>query len=230
MASFLNFYLDLVKPSGVTLSAPANSGTLDVTVTGGCTDADKTNYTMKFWGVGVVTNTVAGDTELNAPPLPYDALPHVITFATEGAKTLYFAVYDPVANKSIEATAGIAIETSLPTITIDNVTGGYNPNLGANDAGRFSLQDTKRTLQFRFNSNVDILEWKIRRVTSSTALHDDAGNQIIGTTNGSTVGAVENISAGVFENITIDMRDMPNQVTEAKIIKVFARNVAGWSQ
>lgn len=231
MASFLNLYLDLQAPAGVTLSAPANSGTLAVSVTGACTDTDKTGYTMKFWGTGVVTNAVAGDTEANAPALPFDTNPHTVTFASEGSKTLNFAVYDTVGNRSTPATAGINITTSLPSITIDQVTGGQNPNLGANDAGRFSVQTGYRTLSFRFSPNIEIREWKILRVPSTSALHDNVGNQTIGTTNGSTVGAVETILAGGFKTVTIDMRDMPNQVTEAKIIKVFGKNVAGnWSE
>lgn len=231
MASFLNLFLDLTIPAGVTLSAPASSGSLNVSVTGNCTDGDTTGYTMKFWGVGVSANAVAGTTEATAPALPYDNLAHSVTFAAEGSKTLYFAVYDPVLNKSNEATAAINIVTSLPTITIDQVAGGYAPNLGANDAGRFSIQPTKRSLTFRFSPNLDIAEWKILRVQTTGALHNDAGNQIITTTNGSTVGAVESVLAGTFKNITIDMRDMPNQVSEAKIIKVFGKNAAGnWSE
>jgi hypothetical protein len=231
MASFLNLLLDLTAPAGVTLTAPANSGSLVVSVTGNSTDTDKSGYTMKFWGAGVTTNAVAGATEATAPALPFDNLPHNVTFAAEGAKTLYFAVYDSVGNKSNEATASVNIITSLPTITIDQVAGGQAPNLPANDAGRFSVQAGYRTLTFRFSPNQAVTEWAIRRVQSTGALFTDAGNQTIGTTNGSTVGAVEAIASGAFKNITIDMRDMPNQVTEAKIIKVFAKNAAGnWSQ
>jgi len=231
MASFLNLYLDLQAPGGVTLSAPASSGTLTVSVTGGCTDTDKTGYTMKFWGVGVTTNAVAGATEATAPALTYDALAHTITFGAEGSKTLYFAVYDSVGNKSVEATAAINIITSLPTVTIDQITGGVSPNLPSNDAGRFSTNSGFRTLSFRFSPTMDITEWRIRRVLSTSALYTDGTNETLNTTNGSTVGAVETISAGGFKSVTIDMRDIPTQTTGAKILKVFVKNLAGnWSE
>lgn len=231
MASFLNLFLDLQAPAGVTLTAPASSGSLSISASGNCTDADKAGYTMKFWGVDVVTNSVAGATEATAPALPFDTNNHTITFASEGSKTLRFAVYDTVGNKSTEATAGISIVTSLASFTIDQVTGGQSPNLGANDAGRFSVQTGYRTLSFRFSPSIAITEWKVVRVPSSGALENNVGNQAIGTANGSTVGAVEAIAAGGFKTVTIDMRDLPNQVTEAKIIKVFGRNTAGfWSE
>jgi len=231
MASFLNFYLDLQAPGGVTLSAPASSGTLTVNATGFTSDADKVGYTMKFWGVDVVTNTVAGATEATAPSIPYDNNPHTITFASEGSKTLRFAVYDSVGNKSTEATAAINIVTSLPTITIDQVTGGVSPNLPSNDAGRFSTITGYRTLSFRFSPSMNITEWVVRRVSSSGALYTDPANEVIATTNGSTIGAVEAIAGGGFRSVTIDMRDLPTQTTGTKIIKVFGRNEAGnWSE
>jgi hypothetical protein len=231
MASFLNFYLDLQAPGGVSVSAPASSGTLAVSATGNCTDVDTTGYTMKFWGTGVVTNAVAGATEATAPALPFDKLAHTVTFAAEGSKTLVFAVYDSVGNKSTEATAAINIVTSLPSITIDQVTGGYAPNLGNNDAGRFSTNTGYRTLSFRFSPSMDITEWRIRRVQSSGALFTDVANEVLGTTNGSTGGAVESISAGGFKSVTIDMRDLPTPTSGTKTIKVFVKNIAGnWSE
>lgn len=231
MASFLNFYLDLQAPGGVTLSAPASSGTLTVSATGNTSDVDKTGYTMKFWGTDVVTNAVAGATEATAPALPFDNLAHTITFASEGSKTLRFAVYDSVGNKSSEATAAINIVTSLPSITIDQVTGGVNPNLPSNDAGRFSTNSGYRTLSFRFSPSMNVTEWRIRRVQSSGALYTDVANEVIGTTNGSTTGAVEAIAAGGFKSVTIDMRDLPTPTTGAKILKVFVKNEAGnWSE
>jgi hypothetical protein len=231
MASFLNLYLDLQAPGGVTLSAPASSGTLTISATGNCTDTDKTGYTMKFWGVGVTTNAVAGATEAPAPALTFDNLPHTITFGAEGSKTLYFAVYDSVGNKSVEATSAINIVTSLPSVNIDQVTGGVNPNLTANDAGRFSTNAGFRTLSFRFSPTMEITEWRVRRVLSTSALYTDGTNEVLNTTNGSTIGAVETIAAGGFKSVTIDMRDIPTQNTGAKIFKVFVKNIAGnWSE
>lgn len=231
MASFLNLYLDLQAPAGVTVTAPASSGSLAVNATGACTDTDKAGYTMKFWGTDVVTNAVAGATEATAPALPFDTVAHTITFASQGSKTINFAVFDSVGNKSTVATAGINIVTSLASFTIDQVTGGQSPNLAANDAGRFSVQTGYRTLSFRFSPSIAITEWKVVRVPSSGALQDNVGNQTIATTNGSTVGAVEAIAAGGFKTVTIDTRDLPNQVSETKIIKVFGKNTAGnWSE
>jgi hypothetical protein len=229
MASYVNLFLDLTAPTTVVLTAPGSSGTLAVSVSGSTADATTTGYKMKFWGATVVTNAVAGDTEANAPYLTYSTANQTVTFASEGSKTLNFAVYDDVGNRTAATPKSINIVTSLPTVTVDQISGGVNPNLPTNDAGKFSVQPGYNTLTFRFQSNLDIIEWKVMKVANTGDLVGTG--QAIGTTNGSTVGAVESITAGTFKSVTIKMADFDTQVTEAKIVKVFVKNVAGnWSE
>jgi hypothetical protein len=224
MASNIQFTLDTQAPASVVLTAPANSGSLAVSVSASTTDTDTTGYTMKFWGTGVSADVVAGTTKANAPSLAFTTAQKTVTFVGEGSTTLNLAVYDDVGNETLATPVTINIVTSLATVTVSNISGG---NTGHT---KFSTTSPYNVLTFNFTSSMDYTEYKVLRVSTTGSL---VGTGIaITTTNGSTnVGAVESVTAGTPKTVTINMLDLPTQVNELKIIKVFVKNVAGnWSE
>lgn len=224
MASNIQFTLDTSAPASVVLTAPANSGTLTVSVNASTSDADTTGYTMKLWGTGVSADTIAGTTKANAPVLAYTTASKVVTFLAEGSTQLNLAVYDDVGNETVATPVTINIVTTLATITVSNIGGGNTAHT------KFSTTAPYNVLSFNFTSSMDYIEYRVLRVSTTGSLIGTG--TAIGTTNGSTnVGAVETVTAGTPKSVTINMLDLPTQVNELKIIKVFVKNVAGnWSE
>lgn len=224
MASYIQFYLDTLAPASVVLTAPANSGSLTVGVNASTSDGTTTGYTMKIWGAGVSANAVAGTTKANAPALAFTTATQNVLFTAEGSQVLNLAVYDDVGNETLATPVTINIVTSLATVTVSNITGGNTTH------DRFSTNSPYNVLSFNFTASQDYSEWKVLRV-SATGSTQDTGTAI-GTTNGSTnVAGTATVTAGTVKSVTINMLDLPTQVNENKILKVFVKNLAGnWSQ
>lgn len=224
MASNIQFTLDTQAPATVVLTAPANSGSLIVAVSGSTTDADTTGYTMKLWGTGVSADAVAGTTKANAPVLAYTTASKNVTFLAEGSTQLYLAVYDDVGNETVATPATINIITTLPTVTISNISGGNA------DHSKFSTTPPYNVLSFNFVSSMDYQAYAVMRVSTTGSLY--ASGTAIGTANGSTnVSGAGTVTAGTSKTVTINMLDLPTQVNENKILKVFVQNLGGnWSQ
>lgn len=224
MPSNIQFTLDTFAPASVVLTAPANSGSLVVSVNASTTDSDTTGYTMKLWGAGVSADTIAGTTKANAPVLAYTTGAKNVTFVAEGSSQLNLAVYDDVGNETLATPVTINIVTTLATVTVSNINGGNTAHT------KFSTTPPYNVLSFNFTSSMDYTEWRILRVSTTGSLV--GSGTAIGTANGSTnISGVETVPAGTPKAVSINMLDLPTQVNELKIIKVFVKNVAGnWSE
>jgi hypothetical protein len=164
MPSNIQFTLDTQAPATVVLTAPANSGSLVVSVSASTTDSDTTGYTLKLWGTGVSADTVAGTTKANAPALAYTTAQKSVTFVAEGSTTLNLAVYDDVGNETLATPVTINIVTTLATVTVSNISGG---NTGHT---KFSTTAPYNVLSFNFTSSMDYTEYKVLRVSTTGSL------------------------------------------------------------
>lgn len=225
MSADFQLVLDTTGPQGVV--AEINGGALytsgpEVLAVITTTDPNTTTgYQVKIWGadVDVTANPDIQDTEANSDWITL-AASHAVTILTgDGLKTLNFRLRDDVWNESALATATITLDTAAPVITV------VGP-----DVPKVSEQPGKRTANFSFTSDSDLVAFTVRVVPDSNATHD-AGVEIP-STNGSTNVSGGAVGAGVTVNGSIDGRDLKlaGGVDGVKEIKVFGQDAAGaWS-
>ena len=98
MASYFRLTLDTTAPSGVGLTI--NNGAVyttsaQVTLAISCSDADKTGYQMKIWGIDGAASEATATWET------YSATKTVTLTSGDGNKTVYVKIRDDVYNESI---------------------------------------------------------------------------------------------------------------------------------
>lgn len=218
MASYGYLLLDTLAPAGVTLvinSGAIYTATQTVSLAIGCTDADKTGYQMKIWGIDGVATEAAASWET------YSATKTVTLTAGDGLKTVNVKLRDSVYNVSDAATATITLNTDVPDV-----------NIQSQDVQMFSMNSPKDVCTITWYADADFIEYKIKVVPNINSTHE-AGT-LIGTTHGST-----NMSgSGSFEAETVissvinaaDFSAAGAVNNEQTIFKIFVKNVAGtWS-
>lgn len=194
----------------------------DVVATIATSDTPTTNYTMKIWGdVDEADNANIQNDEGDSAWITFSTTQNIKLSTGDGSKTVNVKIRDDVWNASSGASDSITLDTSRPV-----------PNINvAPDATKISKISGKRTSTFGWQADADFEEYKIKVVPSSGSAHS-AGTQIP-TTNGST-----NMSgtAGGYPDATtitsaIDGRDLElaDSGDGVKIVKVFVKDVAGWS-
>jgi len=217
MTSFFNLRLDTLAPQNVSLqiNAGANYTTsAAVTLTVGTSDADKTGYSMKIWGIaGAVT-------EQDAAWEAFTASRAATLQPGDGLKTVYVKVRDAVWNESAAVTAQITLDSTVPQVSITGP-----------DVSAISKVVGKNTSAFSFVVDKPFVAYAVKVVPASTSLQD-AGTQISdinGSTNMSGTGTFT-ANTAINSSITGADLDAASSGDGTKIIKVFAKDALGnWS-
>lgn len=232
MANFFTLTLDTTGPASPSISLNSNAQFATaalVTATINSTDASKTGYQMKLWGsidlAWAKTNGIVGASatvvdEASALWITYAASKQLQLSAGDGAKTVSLQLRDDVYNVSATVSDSINLDTTRPIVTITGP-----------DVSKISKQSGKDVASFSFTVDTDIVEYKVKVVTSSGA--DQATGTQIGTTNGSTnMAQTGDFVAGTVINATIDGADLEaaSAGDGSKTIKIFVKDDAGnWS-
>lgn len=225
MPNYFNLILDTLGPQNPSVSinsGAAYTNNLLVTLTIGCSDADKTGYQMKIWGnVDTAYDTDIKATEGTSNWITYAASKQIKLATSDGAKTVYIKIRDDVWNESAQASDSITLDTSVPVVTITGP-----------DVSKISKVASKDTAAFSFSVDTAFAEYKVKVVPSASSLHD-AGTQMpitAGSTNmGGTAG---NYPANTPISCTIKGADLETASAGdgTKIVKVFVKDAAGnWS-
>lgn len=217
MASYFRLTLDTTAPSGVGLTI--NNGAVyttsaQVTLAISCSDADKTGYQMKIWGIDGAASEATATWET------YSATKTVTLTSGDGNKTVYVKIRDDVYNESASAYDSITLDTSVPEVTIQS-----------QDVQKISKVSPKNVASIIWNCDVEIVAWKVKVVDSINASESD-GTQI-GTTGGST-NVSGNTTKSAETNVTTTIYGADLEAASAgdgeKILKIFVQNAAGsWS-
>lgn len=220
MASFFNLQLDTIAPQGVTLKIEDGalytaSANVDLAI--GCSDASKTGYTMKIWGIADAVQ------EEDAKWENFNATKNVNLISGDGLKTVYVKIRDNVWNESTPASATITLNTSIPSVAV------VGP-----DTSIISKVTGKNISTFNFTSDQIFDEYKVGIVESGSSLEGTV--TVIPTTGGSvnTSGSANDYPAS--ENIEVkitgaDLQTAAGSSDGTYIIKVFVKNKAGtWSK
>ena len=219
MAAYFNLTLDTTAPGGVTLNI--NNGALYVSTTTvtlqiGCSDGDKTGYSMKIWGIQGATSEAQASWET------YSASKQVSLTSGNGLKTVYVKVRDAVYNESSAASKSVTLNTSIPTVTITGP-----------DVDIISKVTGKNTSTFNFTSDELFDEYKVGIVPAVNSAASAC--TVIGTTGGSanTSGSAGDYPAETNIQVTIKGSDYETAVGGSDgtyIVKCFVKNKAGtWS-
>lgn len=216
MASYFNLTLDTAAPTSCSISLPARSNSVNVSVTLAATGA---SY-MKIYGDICTTPGGSAIAEADASWVAYDASASLILTAADGAKTVYVKFKDDVGNVSSAVSASILLDTTAPVVTI------VGP-----DVSKISKVAGYNVCSFSFSADEAFEEWTVRVVPSTDSGHT-AGTQIP-TTGGSTnMSGNTSTAADVAVSCTIYGADLETAAAGdgAKIIKVFVKDADGnWS-
>jgi hypothetical protein len=226
MSAYVQITLDTTAPGGVAASINSGAGTTDdpeVSLGITTTDPDTTGYTMKIWGS--VDNAADADiqtTEGASAWIAYNATKLVTLSTGDGSKTLNVKVRDDVFNASGGASDAITLDTTSAVVTVTD----------GPDVSRVSEQATKDTMIFKWTSDADFEEYKIKAVPSTSSDHT-AGTQIPTTAGSSFVSGVAGGYPDATE-ITTTIKGTDLKTASAgdalKTIKVFVKDGAGnWS-
>lgn len=225
MATNFSLTLDTTAPAGVSISldgGAAYAATQSVVATIATSDTPTTNYQMKLWGnVDTSADANIQATEGASTWITYNTTQAITLSTGDGSKTISLKVRDDVWNESSTQTDSITLDTSRPV-----------PNINvAPDATKISKISGKRVSTFGWQADAIFEEYKIKVVPSSGSAHT-AGTQIP-TTNGSTnmSGTAGGYPATTTITSSIDGRDLElaDSGDGIKIVKVFVKDVAGWS-
>ena len=218
MASFFNLILDTLAPAG--LAVALNDGAIyttnpTVTLKTTVTDAEKTGYQMKIWGID------GAAAEADAKWETFVAEKSVNLPTGDGMKTVYVKVRDDVGNETTAASDSITLDTSIPVVT---VTGP--------DKSKISKVSGFNAAVISFTADIDFEEYKVCVVPAANSL-ENAGT-VIPTTGGSenTSGSEGGYKAATNISVTINGADLETASAGdgTKIVKIFVKNAAGtWS-
>jgi len=217
MASYFTLTLDTTAPSNGSISAPARTGTVNVTLTIGATGADQ----MKIWGDICATAGGSAIAESDASWVTYDTSASVILTSGDGTKTIYVKFRDDVGNITPAWDANVILDTAGPVVTITGP-----------DVSKISEVSGFDTCAFSFSASEAFVEWKVKVVPSTSSAHT-AGTQIP-TTGGSTnMSGSTSTAASTPVSCTIKGADLASACSDedgAKIIKVFVKDAQNnWS-
>jgi hypothetical protein len=222
MANYFSVVLDTLGPANPSILIAGGStytAVRLVTCSLSTDDVDTTGYQMKIWGdVDVAYDTNIQSVEGASSWIAYTTSKQVNLSSTEGVKTVYFKVRDDVRNESSIVSDTVALDSTLPVVTIS----GPDTNKVSKIAG-------KDVVSFSFSVDSSFVEYKVK-VVSSIGATEDTGI-LIGTANGSTNMA----ATGTFSttiNCSIKGADLEaaSSGDGSKIIKVFAKDSASnWS-
>ena len=233
MANYINLTLDTAAPGGVSVlinSGEAKTSSTAVTLAISCSDSDTTDYQMKIWGIS------GAEMEDSASWESFSASKSVTLPTGDGVKTVYVKVRDDVWNESAAASDTISLYTSVPTVSVNYISGA-----------KFSLVSGKDSVYGEFSYDEDISAVKLMLVQDANASHDNASNISIPTANGSCMTDVNTSSPYSCDTLeyeidvesaypmefTINAADI-NAVSPGdgvKIVKAFVRSAASgnWS-
>lgn len=224
MAAHVTIQLDTTGPQ--TPAVVLNSGDPNTTsrdVSAAITSSDGDAVMVKIYGD--VDDAFATGSyralEANAPWITL-ASPHSIRLAAgDGAKTVKIKLRDDVLNVSSEATDTITLDTSVPTIVVDD----------GPDPPKISKVDTADESVIVWHPDSDIVEYKVKVVSASGSAHS-TGTQVPTTAGSSNVGAVVAVDADDPITTTINGTDLETASAGDgnKIVKVFGKDASGnWS-
>jgi len=150
------------------------------------------------------------------------ASPHSVRLSTgDGAKTVKVKLRDDVLNVSSEATDTITLDTSVPTIVVDD----------GPDPPKISKVATADESEIVWHPDADIVEYKVKAVSASGSAHS-TGTQIPTTAGSSNVGGVVAVDADESVTTTINGTDLETASAGDgnKIVKIFGKDASGnWS-
>lgn len=225
MANYVLITLDTTAPSNPTIvidggATTATAQLVNLTISVG--DGVTTGYQMLIWGdVDETYNTSIKTLEGTSVWMPYSTTPQVRLSAGDGAKTINIRVRDDVHNASSIAFDSIAMDTTLPTVTVSVA-----------DVAKISKVAGKDTASFTFSVNESYTEYKIKLVGTTGATHDT------GTLIPITAGSANTSGTGAFTSATVttvtvkgvDLETAGATTDGEKIIKVFVKDSSGlWS-
>lgn len=147
--------------------------------------------------------------------------PHSVRLSSgDGSKTVKIKLRDDVLNVSSEATDTILLDTSAPTVTIES---GPDPD-------KISKQATADESELIFSADQDIVDWKVKVVSSSGAAHS-TGTQIPDTAGSTNVLGTTDTDADDPITVTVKGADLEAAGAEGdNIVKVFVKDAGGnWS-
>lgn len=220
MAAYFNLTLDTLAPSGLTLTINGGVSTVtstSVTLGVSVSDGDTSGYSMLIYG-----DVGAGLTEGEATWESFATSKSITLKTGDGSKTVKAKVKDDVGNVSAEATVTVTLDTTVPVVSIS----------AGPDYSKVSTVSGYDTCTFSFQADSVFTEYKVKVVTSTSALHS-TGTQL-GTTNGSTnMSGSGSFPASTPIQCTIKGADLSaavSGVNQAHIIKVFVKDTSGlWS-
>lgn len=231
MANYFNLILDTIAPVSPSLVLADGVNVVNtqlITAKIGTTDTDTTGYSMKIWGSldlaqakidGLVLSSAQDTTEESAQWVTFAPSKQLKLASGDGSKTIYLQLRDDVYNVSAQVSKSITLDTQAPVVSITGP-----------DVTKISKQSGKNICTFSFTVDSDVVEYKVKVVTSASAAHTTG--VAIGTAKGSTnmSGSVVKADKSVTCTITGADLELASSGDGAKIIKVFAKDAAGnWS-
>lgn len=226
MSNFVYIDLDTTAPTNPLLSIESDAvyaTTQIVNLTVGVDDTVTTGYQMIIWGnVDTTYDLNVQATEGASSWIAYATSPQVKLSTGDGSKTLNVRVRDDVHNPSTIASDSITLDSTIPTVTTTGT-----------DVSKISKVTGKDTFSFTFSADSDYVEYKVKLVGSTGAVHSTGTT--IPTTAGSTntSGTAGNYTNGQVIAVSIkglDLETAGATTDGQKIIKVFVKESSGtWS-
>jgi hypothetical protein len=224
VAAHVTIQLDTTGPqSPAVVLNGGDPATVSRDVSAAITSADADAVMVKIYG-DVDDAHAPGSYRADEADAPWITLasPHSIRLSTgDGAKTVKIKLRDDVLNVSAEATDAINLDTSAPTIVVDD----------GPDPAKISKQATADESEIVWHPDTDIVEYKVKVVSASGSAHN-TGTQVPTTAGSDNVGAVVAIDADEPITTTINGTDLETASAGDgdKIVKVFGKDAAGnWS-
>lgn len=229
-ASSFNLVLDTTAPGGGSASingGASSTSSQSVTVTVSTTDSPTTGYQILVYGdVDESDNaniqTDEGDSTWITPTWTTGSTDQAVKLTSgDGTKTIHVKIRDDVWNTTSALTDTIALDTTVPVITITS----------GPDVTKISKVSGKRVVTFAWQPDVDIQAFKIKVVANSGAAHSTGTTILV--TNGSTNMTGTALDADESVTSTIDGRDL--EVASAgdgtKVVKIFGQDATSglWS-
>jgi len=226
-ASSFNVVLDTTAPAGAALALNGNAAyatSRDITAQLTTSDSPTTGYQILIWGdVDAAYNASIQPTQGASAwitPASFPANQAVRVSTGDGLKTINARIRDDVWNETATLTKTITLDTTVPVVSI---------TVGP-DATKVSTVAGKRTVNFSFQANEDIVAWEVAIVANSSSVR--GSGTVIGTTNGSTNTTGGALAATTNQAVTLDARDISaaSAGDGTKVVKVFVQDTAGnWS-
>ncbi len=218
MGSYFKLILDTLPPQG--LSVLLNGGvaitTSKLVVLNIYTeDLLTVGYQMKIWG-----DIIEAETENLAIWKAYTNTLQITLSEGSGSKTIFVKVRDDVLNESAIIPAVLELNTEVPIVSI--VTGP--------DLTKLSYHAPNDNVNFSWQCNTDITEWKVCTVENENDTHADG--IVIPTTNGSIniLGSELTSNETIISKVDVHDIILASSVNGEKTIKVFVKTTAGiWS-